>query len=63
MPRKYEAAKYTQSISFRLTPEQAVIYDALRATFEDYSWAAVGRWMIEDAVMLERIRTRLETGQ
>jgi hypothetical protein len=63
MPRKYAPARYTQSISFRLTSEQAVVYDALRATFEDFSWAAVGRWMIEDEVILGRIKQRLETGE
>ncbi len=50
---------YAHPVSFKLTDEQAQRAEALRSTFEDSTWAEVGRWLFSDPEVGELIAKRV----
>ena len=49
-------AHFTHVVSFRLTEEQALDAERLRAAFENQTWAEMGRWLFTN----KRIRSEME---
>ena len=54
--------QYTHTVAFRLTDEQAIMAEHLRASFEFGTWAEMGRWFFDDPVIRERIRAQITEG-
>lgn len=51
--------QFAHVVSFRLTDDQALLADELRASFENQTWAEMGRWLFSDDRIHEIIRSRL----
>jgi len=54
-------ARYTHTVSFRLTTAQAVQLAALKETFSDKSWGEAFRWLLTQPIVKNLIDTRIAT--
>jgi len=54
-------ARYTHTVSFRLTTAQAVQLAALKETFSDKSWGEAFRWLLTQPIVKNLIDSRVTT--
>lgn len=52
-------ARYTHTVSFRLTTAQAVQLAALKETFTDKSWGEAFRWLLTQPIVTSLVESRI----
>lgn len=52
-------ARYTHTVSFRITTTQALQLATLKETFSDKSWGEAFRWLLNQPIVKDLIETRV----
>lgn len=52
-------ARYTHTVSFRVTTTQALQLTALKETFTDKSWGEAFRWLLAQPIVNDLIASRV----